>query len=101
MNIRIALLVVAGSLSAGAPLAARPFLRGRIRRHQGRTSHRHAHAIEWTNPHSYFHIDVKEENGSTMEWTCEAGAPGGLSRRGFKRGDIKIGDTLSSTATVQ
>jgi hypothetical protein len=50
--------------------------------------------IEWTNPHSYFYLDVKDENGKVVNWGCEAGAPGALSRRGFKRGDIKLGDTL-------
>ena len=50
--------------------------------------------IEWTNPHSYFYIDVTDENGKVVNWGCEAGAPGALSRRGFKKGDIKLGDTL-------
>jgi len=50
--------------------------------------------IEWTNPHSYFYIDVKDENGNAVRWGCEAGSPGALSRRGFKRGDIKLGDTI-------
>jgi hypothetical protein len=50
--------------------------------------------IEWTNPHSYFYIDVKDEKGQTVNWGCEGAGPGALSRRGFKRGDIKIGDTL-------
>src|SRR5215510_804112 len=50
--------------------------------------------IEWTNPHTYFYLDVKEENGNVVKWGCEAGAPGALSRRGFKRGDLKLGDTI-------
>src|SRR5215467_5083068 len=50
--------------------------------------------IEWTNPHSYFYIDVKDESGNVVRWSCEAGSPGALSRRGFKRGDIKLGDTI-------
>lgn len=50
--------------------------------------------IEWTNPHSYFYIDVKDEKGNVANWGCEGAGPGALSRRGFKRGDIKIGDTL-------
>ena len=50
--------------------------------------------IEWTNPHSYIHIDVKEESGNVVKWTCEAGSLGALSRQGFKRGDIKLGDTI-------
>jgi hypothetical protein len=50
--------------------------------------------IEWTNPHSYFYINVKDEQGNIVNWGCEAGAPGALSRRGFKKGDIKLGDSI-------
>ncbi len=50
--------------------------------------------IEWTNPHSYFYIDVKDDKGNTVNWGCEGGGPGALSRRGFKRGDIKLGDKI-------
>lgn len=50
--------------------------------------------IEWTNPHSFFYIDVKDDKGNVVNWACEGGGPGALSRRGFKRGDIKIGDKM-------
>jgi hypothetical protein len=50
--------------------------------------------VEWTNPHTYFYLDVKEDNGEVIRWGCEGGAPGALSRRGFKRGDLKVGDTI-------
>ena len=50
--------------------------------------------VEWTNPHSYFYLDVKGDSGGVVRWGCEAGSPGALSRRGFKRGDLKLGDTL-------
>ena len=50
--------------------------------------------IEWTNPHTYFYVEMKDENGKLVKWGCEAGSPGALSRRGFKRGDIKLGDTI-------
>ena len=50
--------------------------------------------IEWTNPHAYFYLDVEDQSGKVSNWGCEAGAPGALSRRGFKKGDIKLGDTL-------
>jgi hypothetical protein len=51
--------------------------------------------VEWGNPHTYFYLDVKEESGGTTTWGCEGAAPASLSRRGFKRGDLKIGDTLT------
>jgi hypothetical protein len=50
--------------------------------------------IDWSNPHSYFYIDVKDEKGAVVNWGCEAGAPGALNRRGSKRGDIKMGDAI-------
>jgi hypothetical protein len=50
--------------------------------------------IEWTNPHSYFYIEVKDDSGAVVTWGCEAGSPGALSRRGFKRGDLRLGDTV-------
>ena len=50
--------------------------------------------VEWTNPHTYFYIDVKDETGAVVRWACESGAPGALSRRGFKRTLLKLGDTL-------
>ncbi|HEY1303921.1 MAG TPA: DUF6152 family protein [Vicinamibacterales bacterium] len=50
--------------------------------------------VEWTNPHIYFYIDVKDDSGNVVRWTCESGAPGALSRRGWKRGDLKLGDMI-------
>lgn len=50
--------------------------------------------IEWTNPHSYFYLDVKDSKGHVSNWACESGNPGALSRRGWKKGDIKYGDQL-------
>jgi hypothetical protein len=50
--------------------------------------------IEWSNPHSYFFIDVKDEKGNSVNWGCEGAGPGALTRRGWKKGDLKLGDTL-------
>lgn len=50
--------------------------------------------IDWTNPHSYFYLDVKDSKGRVNNWACESGNPGALSRRGWKKGDIKYGDKL-------
>ena len=50
--------------------------------------------IEWTNPHSYFFIDVKDDKGNVVNWGCEGAGPGALTRRGWRKGDVKLGDTL-------
>ena len=51
--------------------------------------------IEWLNPHARFYVDVKDDQGNLLTWTCEGGAPNALSRRGFRRNSIKIGDTVT------
>jgi len=50
--------------------------------------------VEWTNPHSYFYVDVTDAKGVTTNWGCEGAGPGALTRRGWKKGDLKIGDTI-------
>ncbi len=50
--------------------------------------------VEWTNPHASFHLEVKGRNGETTSWICEGAGPGSLSRRGFNKSDVKVGDTL-------
>jgi hypothetical protein len=50
--------------------------------------------VDWSNPHTYFFLEVKDDKGKLVNWSCEGGGPGALSRRGFKKGDVKLGDTL-------
>ena len=50
--------------------------------------------VEWTNPHSFFHLDVVAKDGTVSQLACEGAGPGALSRRGVNKGDIKIGDKL-------
>ncbi len=47
--------------------------------------------VEWTNPHTYFYIDVVDAQGKVTNWGVEGASPGALSRRGWKREDLKIG----------
>jgi hypothetical protein len=50
--------------------------------------------VDWSNPHTYFYLDVKDDKGKTTNWACEGGGPGALSRRGLNKGDLKLGDTI-------
>ena len=94
MRGRLALLLVGASLAAGAPLVAHHSFAAEFDAKQATRITGALTGIEWTNPHSYFRLDVKNDDGTLDKWTCEAASPGALSRRGFKRGDLKIGDTL-------
>jgi len=53
--------------------------------------------IEWTNPHTYFYIDVKEDSGHVVNWAFEAAGPNTLARLGWDRKSIKIGDLVTVT----
>ena len=50
--------------------------------------------LEWTNPHSWFYVDVKDDSGTVVNWGCEGASPVALSRQGFQKGLAKIGDKL-------
>jgi hypothetical protein len=50
--------------------------------------------LEWMNPHSYFYVDVTDDQGKVVTWGCEGANPGVLSRRGLNKGAIKLGDKL-------
>ena len=50
--------------------------------------------VEWTNPHSYFYLNVVDDKGNVTNWACEGASPIALTRRGWKKGDLKLGDTL-------
>lgn len=53
--------------------------------------------IEWTNPHIYYYIDVKDENGNVANWAFEGYPPNTLRRVGFSRDLLKVGDTVNVT----
>jgi hypothetical protein len=56
--------------------------------------------IEWTNPHCYFYIDVKNETtGSSDNWALELGNPNALLRNGWTPKSVKIGDAVTVEGT--
>jgi hypothetical protein len=50
--------------------------------------------VEWTNPHIWFYVDVKDEQGRVTNWGFSGGAPGILMRRGISRTAMKPGDVV-------
>ena len=51
--------------------------------------------MEWINPHSWLHIDVKNADGSTTPWMIEGATPNTLLRRGFTREAVKTGTEIT------
>jgi Family of unknown function (DUF6152) len=94
MKTQISIMIAAMLLAAAIPLAAHHSFAAEFDATKALRVTGALTKIEWTNPHTYFYLDVKDESGTVVRWACEAGSPGALSRRGFKRGDIKLGDTI-------
>ncbi len=51
--------------------------------------------FQWTNPHSWVQIEIKNDKGATEEWALEALSPNVLSRMGWKRNSLKAGETIT------
>ena len=47
--------------------------------------------MEWVNPHSWLHIDVKKPDGSVEHWKVEGGSPAVMLRRGWTRDSLPAG----------
>ena len=47
--------------------------------------------MEWINPHAWMHLDVTAEDGSVESWMIEAGPPGALVRRGWRKDSVTPG----------
>lgn len=83
--------LIVGTLAAAAPVLAhhafgaefdpnRPLiLRGPVTR------------VEWVNPHTWIHMEVTKEDGSTEIWMVEGGTPNTLLRRGLTRDTLTPG----------
>ena len=50
--------------------------------------------VEWINPHSWIHLDVKKPDGKVEKWMIEAGAPNALTRRGFTKNSLPTGSRI-------
>jgi hypothetical protein len=50
--------------------------------------------VEWINPHTWIHIDVKKTDGAVERWMIEGGTPNTLLRRGLNRESLPVGTEI-------
>ena len=50
--------------------------------------------VEWINPHTWIHLDVKKADGTTERWMIEGGTPNTLLRRGLTKASLPEGTEL-------
>src|SRR4051812_27745954 len=51
--------------------------------------------VEWQNPHVWFYVDVKGDDGKITNYAFSGGAPGQLMRRGIMKSSLQIGATIT------
>jgi Family of unknown function (DUF6152) len=50
--------------------------------------------VEWINPHTWIHLDVKKNDGSMERWMIEGGTPNTLLRRGLTKNSLPEGTEI-------
>ena len=50
--------------------------------------------VEWINPHTWIHLDVKDASGKVIEWMIEGGTPNTLLRRGVDKNSLPAGTEI-------
>jgi hypothetical protein len=54
--------------------------------------------VEWSNPHIYFYVDVKDATQKVTNWAFEGAGPNTLARLGWMRDSLKVGDRVTVLA---
>jgi hypothetical protein len=53
--------------------------------------------FQWQNPHVYLKYDVKEADGTVVNWSAETYSPVVMIRNGWGRRTLKLGDPVTVT----
>jgi hypothetical protein len=51
--------------------------------------------VEWTNPHTHFYIEAKDEKGTVTTWNFEMASTLSLERGGWSRKTLQVGDQVT------
>jgi len=50
--------------------------------------------MQWINPNAWLHLEVEKADGEKVVWMIEAGPPGALVRRGWRKDSVPVGIEL-------
>ncbi len=94
MTSKLALFAAAAGLAAAPALAHHAFA-AEFDSNQAVKIDGTVTKLEWTNPHIWIYLDVKDDGGAVVKWQCEGGPPNTLTRNGWSKDTLKPGDVIS------
>jgi len=99
MACRLAILVPGGLLMmAAAPIFGHHSVSAEFDVNRRNTYAGVVTRVEWSNPHIYFYIDVKDRGQKVTNWAFEGAGPNTLARLGWMRDSLKVGDRVTVVA---
>ena len=94
-RLRVVLVTAVVAFSVSPPLRGERVMRAEFDANQPVTLKGTVVKMDWVNPHTWIHLDVKNPDGTITRWMIEGGTPNTLVRRGFNKRSLEAGTEVT------
>src|SRR5262245_56820682 len=94
-RLRVVLLTVIAAFCVSSSLRAHHSFAAEFDANQPVTLKGTVVKMDWVNPHTWIHLDVKNPDGTVTRWMIEGGTPNTLVRRGFTKKSLEAGTEIT------